>query len=48
VQTLIPVVKEKAEFLHGEGLAQIAYAMNEYQIWDEDVWAMLKEKIPTH
>lgn len=22
--------------------------MNEYRIWDEEVWAILKEKIPTH
>lgn len=47
-QQLIPVVKAKADYLHGEGLSQIAYALNEYQIWDEDVWSLLKERIPAH
>ena len=46
--TLLPVVKAKAHYLHGEGLAQMAYALNEYQIWDEEAWALLREHIPQH
>lgn len=46
--TLLPVVKAKAGYLHGEGLAQVAFALNEYQIWDEEAWALLKEHIPAH
>jgi len=46
--TLLPVVKAKAAYLHGEGLAQVAYALNHYQIWDEEAWALLREHIPAH
>ena len=44
----MPVVKAKSEYLHGEGLAQVAFAMNEYGIWDQEAWNILKEKIPEH
>ena len=36
--TLLPLVKAKSSYLHAEGLAQMAYALNEYHIWDEEAW----------
>lgn len=46
--TLLPIVKAKSANLHGEGIAQLAYALNEYQIWDEEAWSLVKELAPAH
>lgn len=41
-------MKAKAAHLHGEGIAQLAYALNEYQIWDEEAWNIVKEGASAH
>ena len=45
---LLPLVKEKAEYLHAEGVAQLAYALSQAEIWDEASWSIIREKIPQH
>ena len=42
---LIPLLHEKKDYLHGEGLAQTVYALEQAQIYDTETWALLKEKI---
>jgi len=45
---LLPIVKAKASYLHGEGVAQIAYALSSAQIWDEEAWAIVRDNIESH
>lgn len=42
---LIPLLHEKKDYLHGEGVAQAVYALEQAQNYDEAAWALLKEKI---
>jgi len=45
VEQLLTIVKDKSDFLHAEGVAQVAFALSEAQVWDEQIWGLLKEKI---
>ena len=47
-QTLLPVIKEKAEYLHAEGVSSLAYALDKYQIHDEEAWDLVKLHTPAH
>ena len=38
-------MQEKEQWIHAEGVAQSVYALTEAQIWDENTWKLLKEKI---
>lgn len=42
---LIPLLHEKKDYIHGEGVAQAVYALEQAEIYDQDTWALLKEKI---
>ena len=42
---LIPLIHEKQEYLHGEGIAQAVYALEQSENYDPETWALLKEKI---
>ena len=42
---LIPLIHEKQEYLHGEGVAQAVYALEQSENYDPETWALLKEKI---
>ena len=39
------MIKKKKDWMHGEGVAQTVYALQQAEIWDEETWKMLKEKI---
>lgn len=47
-QRLLPLVKAKAKYLHGEGISQVAYALSSAQIWDEEAWAIVRDNIAAH
>ena len=42
---LIPLIHEKKDYLHGEGVAQAVYALEQAENYDIGTWALLKEKI---
>ena len=42
---LIPLLHEKKDWLHGEGVAQAVYALEQSENYDTETWALLKEKI---
>ena len=42
---LLPLIKEKQDWLHGEGVAQTVYALQQAQVWEEETWNLLKAKI---
>ena len=42
---MIPLLHQKKDYLHGEGVAQAVYALEQAQNYDEATWALLKEKI---
>lgn len=42
---LIPLMHQKKDYLHGEGVAQAVYALEQSQNYDTETWALLKEKI---
>lgn len=42
---LIPLLHEKKDYLHGEGLAQTVYALEQSENYEPEIWALLKEKI---
>ena len=44
-EKLIPLLHEKKDYLHGEGIAQAVYALEQAQNYDTETWALLKEKI---
>ena len=44
-EKLIPLIHEKKDYLHGEGLTQAVYALEQAQNYDAETWALLKEKI---
>jgi hypothetical protein len=41
----LPVLKQKIEYLHAEGVAQAVWALANAEIWDKDVWNGLKKLI---
>jgi len=44
-ELLLPLIKKKQDWLHGEGVAQTVYALQQAEIWDEETWSLLKAKI---
>ena len=42
---LLPVLKSKAEYLHAEGVCQAVHGLQAAGVYDEDVWAVLKQAI---
>ena len=42
---LLPLLKSKIEYLHGEGVAQAAWALSNAGIWDVEIWEGLKKHI---
>lgn len=42
---LIPLIHQKKQWLHAEGVAHAAHALASAKIWDEDVWKLIKQKI---
>jgi hypothetical protein len=41
-EKLLPVLKNKIEYLHSEGVTQAVWALSSAQIWDSDIWEGLK------
>ena len=44
-EKLIPLLHQKKDYLHGEGVAQAVYALEQAENYDQETWALLKEKI---
>ena len=44
-EQLLPLIHEKKQYLHAEGVALTVHALTAGQIWDEEIWSLLKEKI---
>ena len=42
---LIPLLHEKKDYLHGEGISQAVYALEQSENYDPETWALLKEKM---
>ena len=40
---LLSQVLAKKEHLHAEGIAQVAFALSEAQVWDKEAWTLIKE-----
>ena len=43
-KVLLPVLKEKAEYLHNEGVAMAIWALAKAEIWDAELWSTLVAK----
>ena len=44
-RVLLPVLKEKIEYLHSEGVSQTVWALANAEIWDSMIWEGLKKHI---
>jgi len=40
---LLPLFKQKAAYLHNEGVAHAAWALSRAEIWDAEAWSIIKE-----
>jgi hypothetical protein len=41
-KVLLPILREKSEYLHAEGVAQAVWALSNAGIYDTDIWNTLK------
>eukprot|EP00350_Pseudokeronopsis_sp_OXSARD2_P013936 CAMPEP_0170540528 /NCGR_PEP_ID=MMETSP0211-20121228/518_1 /TAXON_ID=311385 /ORGANISM="Pseudokeronopsis sp., Strain OXSARD2" /LENGTH=242 /DNA_ID=CAMNT_0010842971 /DNA_START=106 /DNA_END=831 /DNA_ORIENTATION=- len=44
-KVILPVLRNKIEFLHGDGVAHTVWALSKAQIWDTSIWEGLKKHI---
>lgn len=42
---LIPLINEKKQWMHAEGVAHTVHALSAAKIWDAEIWEILKSKI---
>ena len=42
---LLPILKNKSQYLHAEGAAQAAFALQEAGIYDQEAWNIIKDAI---
>jgi hypothetical protein len=46
-EKLLPLIKQKKEYLHAEGIAHMAYALSKEQIWDKEAWEIIGSQVPS-
>lgn len=46
-ERLIPLIKEKKDWLHAEGVSQTVFALSEAGSYDPEIWGLLKNLIAT-
>jgi len=44
---LLPILREKVDYLHAEGVSQTVWALASAEIWDSEIWSSLNKLIPT-
>ena len=44
-KVLLPILRKKIDYLHGEGVAQAVWALSNAGIWDSEIWDGLKGHI---
>jgi hypothetical protein len=45
LKVLLPIIREKAEYLHAEGVSQTVWALSNAGVYDKDLWDILKKAI---
>ena len=42
---LFPILRQKLQYLHAEGVAQTVWSLANAEIWDKELWEALKQQV---
>jgi hypothetical protein len=44
-EQLLPLISEKRDYIHAEGVAMAIHGLAQSEMWQEDAWKLLCEKV---